>query len=204
MSCVNCVDVGVFQQAKHGNSCNGDSYFYVEMDGKFICAIADGLGSGELARESSKLAIDSIREAIEISYDIDYLLQQCNKKLMKKRGVVIGILMIDLYNFSYDLSSIGNVRIITISPDGEQKKHIPTYGYLPDIAKTYRISNGEWVPGQLFMMFSDGIDEKTILSNTIMTHDIKTLMNEYKNVHEKWNRDDSTLIAIKCNNGLPN
>lgn len=43
----------VYQLNKEGKSICGDSFFMKADDKELICAVADGLGSGSLANESS-------------------------------------------------------------------------------------------------------------------------------------------------------
>src|SRR5690625_5825620 len=90
------VDVSVYQKVKQGNSECGDSYFYHQDDDYFVCALADGLGSGELARESSRAVVDVIESNPLMS--ITEIIKRSNEALFGKRGVVLGVLKIDLKN----------------------------------------------------------------------------------------------------------
>ena len=60
---------------------------------RFICALADGLGSGEFAKDSA----DAVMEEIENYADesIETIVKKCNEVLVKKRGVVLGIIKLD-------------------------------------------------------------------------------------------------------------
>src|SRR5699024_9744477 len=93
------VDVAVYQKTKVGNHLCGDSYFYKETDDGFICALADGLGSGEYAKESSDIVMDVIRHHMGAS--VKDLVKKCNKRLYGKRGVVLGILKFDFKTEMY-------------------------------------------------------------------------------------------------------
>src|SRR5699024_11459073 len=64
----------------------GDSYFFSEKDDGFICVIADGLGSGETAGESSQAVVDIIKNNVNISDEA--LVKKCVQKLSRKRGSV--------------------------------------------------------------------------------------------------------------------
>src|SRR5699024_10385072 len=63
------VQVAVYQKAKSNNYYCGDSYFYTETENEFVCALADGLGSGEFAKESSQAVIDIIRNNINANVE---------------------------------------------------------------------------------------------------------------------------------------
>lgn len=114
------VEVSVFQKAKKGNYLCGDSYFYIETENEFVCALADGLGSGEFAKESSQIVIDIIRN--NIGATVEELVKICNAKLMGKRGVVLGILRMDYRTQISGFSSIGNIGIMSITKDKKRSE----------------------------------------------------------------------------------
>lgn len=120
------VFVSVYQQPKQGNTFCGDSYFYNETEDHFICAIADGLGSGEYAMESSQAVIDIIKENNHVS--VEELVRKSNEILYGKRGVVLGILKMDFRSEVYSFSSIGNIGIMTVTDDRVKKRNIPNTG----------------------------------------------------------------------------
>src|SRR5690625_7523206 len=87
------INVAVYERAKGTNVMSGDSYFYQEADDTFICAIADGLGSGQFAKESSEIVIDTIKNNPDLS-DRE-LGRLCSEQLVGRRGVVLGVLRLD-------------------------------------------------------------------------------------------------------------
>ena len=50
------------QSPKQGKVLCGDDYYFAVTDDYFICVLADGLGSGEFAHESSRAVTDVVRE----------------------------------------------------------------------------------------------------------------------------------------------
>src|SRR5690625_7245298 len=99
------VQVAVFQESKKGAVYCGDSYFYNETDKMFTCAVADGLGSGEFAKESSQIVIDIIKNNPR-STD-KQLVKLCNEQLVVRRGVVVGHLRLAFIVLYFNFSSIG-------------------------------------------------------------------------------------------------
>src|SRR5690625_4429847 len=81
--------MATYQKEKTGNDFCGDSYFFSEKDNGFICVIADGLGSGETAGESSQAVVDIIKNNVNISDEA--LVKKCVQKLSGKRGSVLGV-----------------------------------------------------------------------------------------------------------------
>ena len=55
------VELLVFQEAKSGNLESGDTYYVSKNENFMLCAIADGLGNGPIAKESA----DVIPEILE-------------------------------------------------------------------------------------------------------------------------------------------
>lgn len=88
------VEVATYEKPKKGNYHSGDSYFYIETEEHFLVALSDGLGSGEVAKESSQTVIDVIRR--NVHRPLDDMLEQCNAALFgnELRGCVLGILPI--------------------------------------------------------------------------------------------------------------
>ncbi|KAB8137945.1 SpoIIE family protein phosphatase [Gracilibacillus oryzae] len=189
------VEVSVFQKAKNGNYYCGDSYFYLEQDGTFICALADGLGSGEYAKESSQIVIDTIKESSEMS--IRAILHKCNQKLLGKRGAVLGILQMDLVREKYYYSSIGNIGLMTVSSDSIKKRNIPQPGYLSGFDRPFKVLEGSIEEDMKFIMFSDGVSSKDISNSFFLSKEVQQITDTFAYLYEKKLDDDTTLIAMK-------
>ncbi|MCA0985124.1 SpoIIE family protein phosphatase [Halobacillus yeomjeoni] len=181
--------------AKKGNYYCGDSYFYKETEEAFVCALADGLGSGESARESSK----AVMEVIEAnpSLTIENLIKKCNEVLVGKRGVVLGILRIDFQNETYSYSSIGNIGVITITPDGERKRSIPLAGYLAGYRRELRVTRGKVSKGMKFLLFSDGVHDRRLSKHSTEAKSVEMITENYKLLYGQTRDDDTTLIAME-------
>ncbi|MYL46269.1 SpoIIE family protein phosphatase [Virgibacillus halodenitrificans] len=191
----NRVDVSVFQKAKKGNYYCGDSYFYTETENEFVCAIADGLGSGEFAKESSQIVIDIIKSNIHSS--IEHLIKKCNQQLTGKRGVVVGILKLDFKTKTYSFSSIGNIGVMTI-PKGKKKvRNIPNAGYLAGYHRPFKVVQEKLEPETNFIMFSDGISDKDLSQKFLLNTDVEMITNVFEYTSEGVREDDTTLIAIR-------
>ncbi|WP_226585463.1 SpoIIE family protein phosphatase [Halobacillus litoralis] len=191
------VNLSVFQKAKKGNYYCGDSYFYRETEDAFLCALADGLGSGEMARESSQAVMDVIEENPVLS--IEALVKKCNEVLVGKRGVVLGILRIDFKNRTYSYSSIGNIGVITVDPDGKRNRNIPLAGYLAGYPRSLRVSHGDIKEGMIFLMFSDGVSDRRLSSKLTQAKTVGQITEVYKGLYGQNRDDDTTLIAIEYN-----
>ncbi len=189
------VNLSVFQKAKKGNYHCGDSYFYIETEDGFLCALADGLGSGELAKESA----DAVMKVIQWNPDlgIEALVKKCNQALVGKRGVVLGILRIDFHTGTYSYSSIGNIGVITIDADGKRSRNIPLAGYLAGYPRTLRVARGKAEKGMFFLMFSDGVNDRRLSSELTRTRSVEQITHRYQELYGQFREDDTTLIVME-------
>ncbi|WP_170841190.1 PP2C family serine/threonine-protein phosphatase [Salibacterium halotolerans] len=149
------VEIAAFQQEKEGANCCGDDYVTVETDSYFLCALADGLGSGEPAYRSSSVAMDMVRKYHDQS--IETMLHQCNRALFHERGVVITILKVDFAFNEIIYGNIGNVETYLFNQDGVMNRPMPMSGYLSGRPFKYRMQQYPIEQGTHFVMHSDGI-----------------------------------------------
>ncbi|QAS54601.1 indirect negative regulator of sigma-B activity [Halobacillus litoralis] len=191
------MNLSVFQKSKKGNYYCGDSYFYKETEEAFLCALADGLGSGEMAMESSQAVMDVIEENPVLT--IEALVKKCNEVLVGKRGVVLGILRIDFETHTYSYSSIGNIGVITVEPDGKRNRNIPLAGYLSGYSRSLRVTRGNVQSGMVFLMFSDGVNDRRLSSKLTQTKNVRLITEQYKELYGQKRDDDTTLIAMEYN-----
>ncbi|TMN22574.1 SpoIIE family protein phosphatase [Lentibacillus cibarius] len=196
MSCrQNKVETAVYQQPKSGQYQCGDSYFYTETDNEFICVLADGLGSGAMAKESSEIVINTIKDNIHIT--VEQLVQRCNRQLSGKRGAVIGILKIDFSAQRYTFSSIGNIGILTIHENGKKKRNIPNPGFLAGYHRPFKIVSDKLDSTMNFVLFSDGVRDKDISQYFLLGRDVQQVVETFKAYRSgQKTEDDTTLIAI--------
>lgn len=191
----NKVDVAVYQKAKKGNYYCGDSYLYIETEDEFICAIADGLGSGEYALESSQITIDIIRN--NIGATVEELVEKCNKELLGKRGVVLGILRLHFATETYSFSSIGNIGVMTIHNGKKIKRNIPNGGYLAGFKRPFKVVREQLLPQMNFILFSDGVSDDELSKKLFLHTNVDDVIEAYKQQTGVERKDDTTLIAIK-------
>ncbi|WP_085993417.1 SpoIIE family protein phosphatase [Oceanobacillus senegalensis] len=192
----NKVDVSVFQKPKKGNYYCGDSYFYAETENEFLCVIADGLGSGEYATESSQIVIQIIKENMNIS--VEELVKKANQQLYGKRGVVLGILKMDFSKKEYSFSSIGNIGVIQYTAE-KKKRSIPNSGYLGGYERPFKVFKDTLEDNMTFIMFSDGVKDKELSKLYIKDKEVECITKSYVYISEDERKDDTTFIAIRYN-----
>ncbi|MEQ6376715.1 PP2C family serine/threonine-protein phosphatase [Bacillaceae bacterium S4-13-58] len=189
------VQVDVYQRPKSGNHECGDSYVYYESDNQFICALADGLGSGRFAKESSEIVVDVIRS--NAHHSIEELIIKCNEVLLSKRGVVLGIIKIDFDKQRFSYTTVGNIGIIVVDHSGKKVRNIPNAGYLSGYARPYKIKHETLPKDALFLMYSDGVNERFFHDRSINSRSCKEIIDYFKGVYGDQIDDDTTLIAFQ-------
>nr|WP_079707981.1 indirect negative regulator of sigma-B activity [Paraliobacillus ryukyuensis] len=191
------MDISVFQQPKKGNYYCGDSYYYAETEDGFICALADGLGSGEFAKESSQAVMDVIKTNTKSS--IEHIIKQCTQQLAGKRGAVLGILKVDFQEMNYSFSSIGNIGMMTISDESVKNRNIPNAGYLGGYPKPFKILRDKISDKMVFVMFSDGVNSLDLSSRFFLGKDVDKITESFSHYFSPIPSDDTTLIVMKYN-----
>lgn len=192
------VNIATVQLTKAGNRCSGDALLLQETEEGYICALADGLGSGELAQQSAQAVIEVIQDNLTIQ--ADELLAKCNVALEKRRGVVLGILRLDYKNKEYHFLSMGNIGLIVHDPERKRRRYIPQPGYLAGYKRPHKEEVARLEPGMNFLMFSDGVLEKELSQVFMREKNVDTVVRLYTDLYGKERADDTTLIALHYKN----
>ncbi|WP_096438491.1 PP2C family serine/threonine-protein phosphatase [Alteribacter populi] len=152
---LNGIDVTSYHTAKRGNWCSGDAYHISSGEGHVICAIVDGLGSGEEAMKASQAVI----QVIEMDQDeaIEELMSRCNNALREKRGAVLTIIKVDMAREEIIYSNVGNIGCIFYSPSGKLVRPIPTRGYVSGKRQKFKSQRYQFEKGMTFLLYSDGL-----------------------------------------------
>ncbi|RNF38579.1 PP2C family serine/threonine-protein phosphatase [Planococcus salinus] len=150
------VDACIFNEAKKGNYESGDSYYTVLTDDYFICSIADGLGSGPVARESSQV-IPQILEQYHHE-TIDELMNRFNSLMVQKRGAAVAVFKVDFKNKTLEYSCVGNIRFYLYRKGTDEVIYpLPVMGYLSGRPQKLRTQLYTYVEDDLFLIHSDGV-----------------------------------------------
>lgn len=85
---------GVAKATKEMEEVSGDSYLLREFgDGTYIAAIADGMGSGELACQMSENVLELLERSIEAGLGIQEFREYCNSFLYMRRDLEQSVTM---------------------------------------------------------------------------------------------------------------
>lgn len=158
------LQMGSSKVTKEGSTVSGDCNLQMKLkDGKYLLAISDGMGSGKVARESSKMTIQMLENMLVNGLDKDELITLINDKVNLNTNsemyATLDFAILDLYNGSVKIAKSGacntyiknrkNVRIIgsqTIPVGMLEKPELDT--------QTLGIQDGDMI-----VMCSDGLLE---------------------------------------------
>lgn len=157
------VEMYVYQEAKQGNVESGDTYFLHAEKNYFLFAIADGLGNGPIARQSSEIIPTVLREHHHES--IDELLSRCNEYMFRKRGAAVAIVKIDYIKKTVQYSCVGNVRFYLLQDGKKMIYPLPVMGYLSGRPQKLNTQEYSYHPGDLFFLHSDGVELRSPASS---------------------------------------
>ncbi|MCR6105355.1 SpoIIE family protein phosphatase [Salipaludibacillus agaradhaerens] len=191
------MDVSIYKVAKKGNWCSGDSFYTIRTENYILCAMADGLGSGEEAMNAAEIAMDVIKNEHEL--DTGTIMDKCNQKMGGTRGVVLTILKFDFTSKMIDYTNVGNISCIFYDPTGKLFRPVPVRGYLSGKRMKYRTQRIPFSKDVVFIMYSDGLafnpnDHKIFARSEIPEQMMTNLLDNKASA-----KDDTTILIGKVN-----
>ncbi|KHF39062.1 SpoIIE family protein phosphatase [Halalkalibacter okhensis] len=188
------VEVAAFEQAKQGNACSGDMHTVIHQTDYAVCAVIDGLGSGEGARKSATAALGVIEAHHHKS--VDQMVELCNGALSNKRGAVLTVIKIDYSKGEVRYCNFGNVGFIMYMPDGRMIQPIPSRGYLSGKKQQLRMSSFPYVSGSSFLLYSDGVKKKPTKEKLMKLPSFDAITDTYFS-SDYFASDDVTMLIGK-------
>lgn len=126
-------------------------------DEYFICSVADGLGSGPVARESSQVIPQILKEYHHET--IDQLMNRFNDLMMQKRGAAVAIFKVDFKKHTLEYSCVGNIRFYLYRRETDEVIYpLPVMGYLSGRPQKLKTQLYTYLENDLFLIHSDGVD----------------------------------------------
>lgn len=143
--------------SKDGNSFCGDTYYFEQKESSFICLLADGLGSGRFAYESSNAAAEAVKQQWQTE-PVENLMNVINEAMFQKRGAAVALFSINFESHEFEYTCVGNIRFYLYGPDGKLTYPLPVTGYLSGRPQKYRMERFSYESGSKFLVHSDGIN----------------------------------------------
>lgn len=187
--------VGYLARPFPGESVCGDAGAVWHRPSRRVMALADGLGHGPAAHHAAMSAMQCIEDNVERS--CADLFAACDERLLLTRGAALAIAIIDRTCNAVTLASIGNIRAILLTQQGDFRlgggRGIVGAGYT-------------WMPpdqmplaaGDTLVMFSDGVDELAGVRACLNQHDA-TPQALAEDIVARWGQtsDDASVLVYR-------
>ncbi|WP_257351841.1 PP2C family serine/threonine-protein phosphatase [Pseudalkalibacillus decolorationis] len=191
------VNISAFQRSKKEGQCNGDSYMVKETDEYFICLVADGLGSGEAARDASSKAVEIVEK--HHSLDVKSLMSMCNEALYQTRGAVITLFKCYFKEQKLEYCGVGNIRFVISAPNGKIVNPLSKSGFLSGRPSNFAVKQLDYQKDSMFIVYSDGIVLTSSDKQNILRARNPQIATQYLKQRGLPNIDDLTCIIGKIN-----
>ncbi len=140
----------------------GDHAGYWEHSQKTVLCIIDGLGHGKGAEQAALAAFNFLEK--HHHEPLLGVFSACDKALRNTFGVAMGIAVVDTTARTLTYAGIGNTRMMVV---GHQKtvRLSSHYGIIGGGYRTLKTETIPLLPGDLVIMYTDGIKEMINLSD---------------------------------------
>lgn len=156
------LQVGSSKITKDNSEVSGDCSLQIKLaDGKYLLAIADGMGSGAKARECSKLTLRLMKQMLSAGFDKDQSVSMINSRINllenSDRYSTLDATILDLYSGKIEILKNGacNTYIKNKKNNKKIKSHNLPIGIVNNIelqTETLDIQDGD-----IIVMCSDGV-----------------------------------------------
>jgi anti-sigma regulatory factor (Ser/Thr protein kinase) len=115
------LEIGTVNLPKRRGEISGDAWAVVQQPDRALILVADGLGSGALAAEASRTAVNIFQENTELHPQA--ILEKIHAALRRTRGAVAGIAEILPHEVRY--AGIGNISAVILT--GSKRQSLVSY-----------------------------------------------------------------------------
>ena len=154
---------GVMATNAPGESVSGDQWSMIVRDGVLYLMMVDALGHGVLAHEAARTAIQSFAD-----HGVEHpgaFLRRVHENLRGGRGAAIAVARCDLDRGTLTYAGVGNVSGVIVRKDGRQHGMVSHNGTVGADAITVKEFQYEWMPGERFVMHTDGLQTRWIMND---------------------------------------
>ena len=206
------VNVATASVAGDESVVSGDSICCFETDDDYFCALlCDGMGSGEVAKSTSELAIDYIKSATEHGVDSDVLMLMLNRLIMNRDeecSSTVDLFRLDLLRGSGEFIKSGAAPSFVKRDSSifRIRSHTAPIGLMSSVDSER--TKAEIKPGDYIILMSDGVSDESEDAPWLLLllgEDVPNNLNDFaaKILREaRKNRDtsdDMSVIVIRVN-----
>jgi phosphoserine phosphatase RsbX len=154
------IDWGVASLSLAAEKRSGDAYVVKAGGKKFLAAVIDGLGHGDLAADAAAIAA-GILTSRSLDDDLVSLVRQCHEALLRTRGVVLSLALFDAANHTMTWLGVGNVDGLLFRSDPQanpaRESLLHRGGVVGYQLPPLRPSTTHVGRGDLLVFYTDGI-----------------------------------------------
>lgn len=185
---------GVISTPCYGDEFNGDAFVIKEFGRKILLAVIDGLGHGKSAYLPARTAIDCVQENYQNPPDV--IIRECHKALYRTRGVVMGLVQVDLERSKLIYAGVGNITVKVVGQ--KPVKPVSTSGIVGHkIWKQLRAEEFPYSKGDTIYIYSDGISSRFEPDKLeVWTRNPRKIAEDVVREFGK-NGDDATIIVAR-------
>lgn len=155
---------GTARAVKEGEEVSGDNYCFRELGGgRFLCALSDGMGSGEAAFEGSRQTIELFEELLTAGFSMDAAVRLVNGSMLERCDLeslsTLDVCCLDLYHAKARFVKYGAVA--SYCKSGSEVREIAGGSEPLGITQTLptRLQTVSLLDGDYLIMMTDGVEE---------------------------------------------
>ena len=161
------LQVGSNKITKDGSQVSGDCSLQIKLaDGKYLLAIADGMGTGEKAREYSKLTLRLIKQLLSAGFNREESIKLINSRLNlleeAERYSSLDVTILDLYAGKTEILKSGACATYIKNRNGILKIESESMPLGIENRAEIKTQTTEVDDGEIIVMCSDGIIDSKI------------------------------------------
>lgn len=150
------LEYGVISTPFYGAAFNGDAFVIREFDDQVLLAVIDGLGHGKDACQASQVAAEYVQT--HFRQNPAEIIAGCHRALHHSRGVVMGVVEIELGKAILRYAGVGNIGVKIVGP--QPLKLISSVGIVGHSTRNQiREDTFPYDRGNTIVIYSDGIAE---------------------------------------------
>lgn len=175
---------------------SGDDGLILRVGPEVLFGVVDGLGHGQLARESSRRTVDALRAHAHA--DLRTLLRKAHEAARGTRGSAATVGRFGSLSGEFHVCGVGNVMAHLYSPVERRRQVLPRSGVLggssrPAVPHPTLLDRGR---GDVLVVFSDGLTSATDVDRALLHKPAAVIAHQL--VERFWReRDDATVLVVK-------
>ncbi len=192
------LDVQYLSVPRRGETHNGDAVIVRRDGSRSLFALVDALGHGAVAQAVAEAAIGYLADCT-LEHDVSRIMNGLHERLRDTRGACALVCRVDMAEPDVGTRTaritgcnVGNIELRSI---GANIPVVATPGVLGGNLRPPRVFEGQLLPGQRIVAYSDGLSARMDLEPVSFRSGVEAcllLMEQYRRAH-----DDATVLVAE-------